>query len=219
MGFLARISRKPAERTSDKAKFRTALGREAREHPRGEVLMSRRFRWLIPSPAMIVALVALAISLGSSAYALEVINGQQIEDNSVTGAKIQERSLRGHDLRKNSVGRLAINESRLRSVHSAKGLQLWALVKKDGTFMRGHGEDPNHPAAKEATGIYRVTFKRDVRGCSYQATIGTDVPAIPFEGGDVVASASPDKEEAVLVRTANHADDETDSAFQLGVIC
>ena len=41
--------------------------------------MSRRFRRLIPSPAMIVALVALVISLGSSAYALTEITSQQID--------------------------------------------------------------------------------------------------------------------------------------------
>ena len=140
------------------------FGREAREHPRGEVLMSRRFRRLIPSPAMIVALVALVISLGSSAYALTEITSQQITNDSLTGADIKDRSLRGHDLRKNSVGRLAINESRLRSVHSAKGLQIVGRRQK-GRHARARAwawlpATPRH--ARRSTGIYRVTFNRDV---------------------------------------------------------
>ncbi len=182
--------------------------------------MSRRFRRLIPSPAMIVALVALVISLGSSAYALTEITSQQITNGSLTGADIKDRSLRGHDLEKNSVGRLAINESRLRSVHSAKGLQLWAVVKKDGTLVRGHGLAPsNPPTRKEATGIYRVTFNRDVDGCSYQATIGNPDTTPPVQDSQVTVSAFPGKKDAVFVRTANRLNQEADSAFQLAVIC
>ena len=117
--------------------------------------MSRTLRRLIPSPAMIVALVALMMSLRSSAYALVMITGDQIQDDSVTGEDIKERSLRGHDLKKNSVGRLAINESRLRSVYSAKGVQLWAVVTQGGALDRG---------TKELTNNDIKSFDRHVQG-------------------------------------------------------
>ncbi len=51
--------------------------------------MSRSIRRLIPSPAMIVAIVALVMSLGGSAYAL-VITGKSIRNNTVTGKDIEE---------------------------------------------------------------------------------------------------------------------------------
>ena len=40
---------------------------------------------------MIVALVALVMSLGSSAYALGLITSEEIKDDDVTGVDIQER--------------------------------------------------------------------------------------------------------------------------------
>jgi hypothetical protein len=181
--------------------------------------MSRTLRRLIPSPAMIVALVALVMSLGSSAYALGVITGQDIQDNSVTGTDIHERSLRGHDLRKNSVGRLAINESRLRSVHSAKGLKFWAVVDSDGDFMRGHGlVDAGDKAVHTSPGNYHVIFKRDVRNCSYQATIGSPGTALP-DRGQIIVAAHPNIQNAVRVRTADGMSNVADRAFQLAVIC
>ena len=84
-------------------------------------------------------------------------------------------------------------------MHSAKGLQLWAVVKKDGTLVRGHGLAPsNPPTRKEATGIYRVTFNRDVDGCSYQATIGNPDTTSPVQDSQVTVSAFPGKKDAVI---------------------
>jgi hypothetical protein len=170
--------------------------------------MSRTLGRLIPSPAMIVALVALVLSLGSSAYALGVITSQDIQD----------RSLRGHDLRKNSVGRLAINESRLRSVHSAKGLQLWAVVTEGGVLNRGTKKLTAGDVTKTSLGNYVVSFNRDVRRCSYQATIGSAGFAFP-DLGQIIVSAHPSNVKAVRVRTADRMGNVADRAFQLAVTC
>jgi hypothetical protein len=140
----------------------------------------------------------------------------------VTGKDIHLRSLVGKHLRKNSVGHLAIRDASL----TAGGLDLWALVNKNGVVMRNHGLGPNNPpTSKMSPGIYKVIFDREVDSCSYQATIGSDVagspPAqdIPVQDSRVAASAVPGEKEAVVVRTANGANTETDSAFQLAVIC
>ena len=180
--------------------------------------MSRILRRLIPSPAMIVALVALVMSLGSSAYALAVITGQDIQNNSVTGEDIHERSLRGHDLRKNSVGRLAINESRLRSVHSAKGLKLWAVVTQAGVLNRGTKKLTASDVTKTSTGNYVVDFNRDVSSRSYQATIGSAGVAFP-DLGQIIVSAQPNNDDAVRVRTADSMGNIADRPFQLAAIC
>ena len=98
--------------------------------------MSRTLRRLIPSPAMIVALVALVMSLGGLAYAT-LMNGdstlpipgesiqnnsvasKEIKNNSVTGKDVRTRSLRGRDIHRNSVGGRAIKERSLKTVPSA----------------------------------------------------------------------------------------------------
>ena len=77
--------------------------------------MPRTLRRLLPSPAMVVALIALVLSLGGSAYAL-VITGASIRNNTVTGKDIRKHSLRGHDLRANSVGGGAVKETSLGAV-------------------------------------------------------------------------------------------------------
>ena len=63
----------------------------------------RRIRRLLPSPAMVVAVVALVMSLGGSAYAL-VITGKSIKNGTVTTKDIRNHSLTGTDMRKNKIG-------------------------------------------------------------------------------------------------------------------
>jgi hypothetical protein len=189
--------------------------------------MSRTLRRLIPSPAMIVALVALVMSLGSSAYALGLINSAQIEDDSVRGVDVKERSLHGHDLGKNSVGRLAINESRLREVR-AKGLRFWAVITQGGGLDRGSKRLTDGDVSKVGSSPdvhYVVDFHRDVRPCSYQATIGSEVDAVPENDSQVTVSREPGNFNAVRVRTAtgpNTASGKNTAApmpFQLAVTC
>ena len=78
----------------------------------------RRIRRLLPSPAMVVAVVALVMSLGGSAYAL-VITGKSIKNGTVTNKDIRNHSLTGTDMRKNKVGGGAIDEATLGPVPSA----------------------------------------------------------------------------------------------------
>lgn len=57
----------------------------------------------LPSPAMVVALVALFVALAGSGYAAAKLNGKKIKNRTVTGKK----------LKRNTVGGTEINESRL----------------------------------------------------------------------------------------------------------
>src|SRR5215204_3842015 len=78
----------------------------------------RHIRRFLPSPAMVVAVTALVMSLGGSAYAL-VITGKSIKNGTVTTKDIRNRSLTGNDMRKDSVGGGAVKESSLGPVPSA----------------------------------------------------------------------------------------------------
>src|SRR5918997_1164192 len=103
--------------------------------PQGEVPMLRR---LLPSPSMVVAVVALIMSLGGSAYAL-VITGKSIRNGSVTAKDIRNRSLTGTDLRRDKVGGGSVKESSLATVPSAftaHGGARYAVVNGGGQLSR-----------------------------------------------------------------------------------
>ena len=189
--------------------------------------MSRNLRRLIPSPAMIVAVVALVMSLGGSAYAL-VITGKSIRNGSVTNKDIRNHTLTGNDVRRDRLGGGAIRESSLGPVSNAgsavtagtaAGLTHWAVVSGDGRFVRGRGQvATGDPATRNSVGIYQVVFNRDVRACGYVATIGNVSTGGPNRGQISVASL-PSSVNGVRVRTANDGGVEIDRPFHLAVIC
>ena len=73
-------------------------------------------RRLVPSPSMVVALAALFVALGGSAYAAIVITGHNVRNGSLTGADIKNNSLASKDVKHNSLGGVAIAESKLKTV-------------------------------------------------------------------------------------------------------
>jgi hypothetical protein len=140
--------------------------------------MVRRVRRFMPSPAMVVALTALVMSLGGSAYAL-VVTGKTIRNNSVTGFDIRQRSLTGNDIKRDKIGGGSVKESSLGVVPSAllaHGSARFAVVNGGGQIVRGREVSS---AARTGVGRYQVIFNTDVRGCGYYATIGD-----PSGGGE-----------------------------------
>jgi len=171
---------------------------------------------------MIVALIALVMSLGGSAYAL-VITGKSIRNNTVTGKDIRNRSLTGSDVRANRLGGGAIKESSLATVPSAllastaAGVDLWAVVNSDGVLIRGKGQ-AGDPASRTGVGVYDAIFNRDVRGCSYQATLGGVGTGGPPRG-QVSVTSHPGSVNGVRVRTEDDAGTPADKSFHLAVLC
>lgn len=68
-----------------------------------------RMRTRTPSPAMVVALIALFVALGGSSYAVVKLNGKNLVDRSVPAKK----------LKRNSVGGTEVNERKLAKVPTA----------------------------------------------------------------------------------------------------
>ena len=63
-----------------------------------------------PSPALVIAVIALAGSWGGPAVAQSLIGSKDVRNNSLTHRDIKDRALRGSDLRSNTItGRLAHN--------------------------------------------------------------------------------------------------------------
>jgi hypothetical protein len=62
----------------------------------------------IPSPALLVALIALFVSLGGGAYAALRVGSKEIVNNSVRSKDVRNGQLRGTDVRDRSLGRAEI---------------------------------------------------------------------------------------------------------------
>jgi len=138
-------------------------------------------RKLRPSPAMVVALVALFVALGGSAYAL-VITGGDVKNGTLTGVDFKKRSLHGSKLRADSIGGGSIKES---TVGPVQAIAHHAVVTGAGVLARGRGVSS---VVRTAAGRYQVIFDRDVRSCAYVATVGDVSAAGPGTGTASVAS-------------------------------
>jgi hypothetical protein len=177
----------------------------------------RRF---LPSPAMVVAVVALIVSLSGSAYAAFVITGKNIKNGTVTGRDIRNHSLTGSDMRHDGIGGGSIKESSLGPVPSAylaSGAGRFAVINSNGQAVRGRDISS---AARTEEGRYQVIFNGDVRNCGYYATIGGISAATPPSHSEISVSSLGSNVNGVAVRTQNGGNgNPIDRPFHLLVMC
>jgi hypothetical protein len=179
--------------------------------------MLRRF---LPSPAMVIAMIALFVSLGGVSYGLAtgVIDSREIKNNTVRSRDVRNRALTGQDMGVDRVGGGAIKESTLTQVPNsatAEGVTRQAVVTPAGTSVRGRGVVST---ARSGEGQYDVIFDRDVAGCVYSATIGDEAAGGPGTGQISVLSM-PGNVNGVRVRTRNSDGNPVDRSFHLIVSC
>jgi hypothetical protein len=101
-------------------------------------------------------------------------------------------------------------------VPSAGGLDLWAVVEGNGVVARGRdGDADDMPSVEHTPGsdTYDIVFKRDVDGCSYQATLASPIK------GQIIVSAKEFEPRKVRVRTANDTGAWAEMPFHVAVIC
>lgn len=181
--------------------------------------MSRWARRLVPSPAMIVALVALFMAMGGSAYAL-VITGKSIRNGSITGKDVKNRTLTGSKGKPDSWGGGSIKESTLSTVPSAAlafGSARFAVVNAGGQAIRGRSTTS---AARTGPGRYQVIFNGDVRNCAYFATPGDPTAAGPPANRHVSVSSLASNVNGVAIRTENGSNgNPVNTPFHLVVFC
>jgi hypothetical protein len=177
------------------------------------------FRRLLPSPAMVVAVIALIMSLGGSAYAL-VVTGKQIRNGSVTAKDIRNRSLTGNDVRRDKLGGQSIKEASLGPVGTAlvaHGSARFAVVNGGGQLVRGRDVSS---VARTGDGRYQAIFNADVRGCAYFATVGDPSAAGPPQNSQISVSSLGSNVNGVAIRTENgNNGSEANRPFHLIVMC
>jgi hypothetical protein len=171
---------------------------------------------------MAVALLALFMAMGGSAYALVVTSGD-IKNNTIRSADVRNGGLLGKDARRDGIGGRAIKESTLGVVPAAlvaEGSTHFAVVNAGGQAVRSRGITS---AARTAEGRYQVIFNRDVRGCAYYATIGGPTAAAPPDTGEIMVSSLASNVNGVDVRTAagggNQPGTPQNKPFHLLVLC
>ena len=186
--------------------------------------MKRRLR--APSPAMVVALIALFVSLGGSAYAVATIGSDDIINGSIRNRDFKDGTLRGQEAKRDGFGGGGIKEesldsSKIKQVPSAgfagaaDGVQRHAVVSNVGATVRGRGVTSS---AQTGPGQYQVIFDRDVRNCVYTATLGDESAAGPGNGQISVTSAV-QSVNGVRVVTRNSAGEIENRSFHLLVSC
>lgn len=165
-----------------------------------------------PSPAMIVALIALVTALGGTAYAAQSINGGAIQKQSIGAGKIKHKTLTGYQINTNKLGVLP---SAKRAAHT-----YWAVVNNpanptNATLARASDAGIT---AVEAGGSVNVIFPVNVSVCANVAgrnNAGTTVP----NSGYAQTNINPANPNAVEVHTRNKEGGNEDADFQLIVVC
>ena len=111
-----------------------------------------------PSPAMVVAIVALIAALGGTAYAANQINGGAIVKQSIGGGKLKKKTLTGFQINTNKLG---VVPTAKRAAHT-----YWAVVNNpanptNATLARASDAGIS---AVEAGGAVNVIFPVNVSG-------------------------------------------------------
>jgi hypothetical protein len=182
-----------------------------------------------PSPAMVIACIALGLTLGGVSYAASSILGPntvgtlQLRANAVNSSKVANGTLLRADFRAGQIPAGARGPAGPAGPAGAAGpagpagaaaTALWAQVDAAGSLVRNKGAASSQ---KLGTGDYLVTFNQDVTGCTYQATLGG--PTTGLTTGEVSAAQRTAIAAGVRVFTLSSAGANTDKAFSLAVFC
>jgi hypothetical protein len=148
-----------------------------------------------PSPAMVVACAALFVSLGGVSYAVATIDSADIVDGSIRNRDFKDGTLRGQEAKPDGFGPNAIKEQSLDATKIkqvpgavlADGVTRQAVVSEAGAAVRSRGVSSS---VTTGTGQYQLIFDRDVRQCTYVATLGDESASAPGTGQIAVTSAA-----------------------------
>ncbi len=174
--------------------------------------------WIAFARSHALALVAIFIAIGGTAYAADTIGSEDVIDNSLRSVDLRNNDVRGSDVRLDSLTGDDVDESSLAEVPSAERASnvLAAKVLSDGTFAGGIGAVASTHVGAVNSGNYTVTFNRPVANiCAITVTLsdsssGEATVDVPIEIFD---------DAKIDVRTRNSAGNGADRAFDVIAVC
>ncbi|HEY1854568.1 MAG TPA: hypothetical protein VGG40_08270 [Solirubrobacterales bacterium] len=167
-----------------------------------------------PSPALIVAFVALVVALGGTAYAAQ-INGNAIQKHSIGGGKLKQKTLTGYQINTNKLGTVPSAKVAGRATDT-----LWAVVNNPagpGNASLARASDAGITVS-EGGGAVNVIFPGNVSVCADVAGRNNADTTVP-SAGYVQTNISPANPNAVEVHTRDKNGNNEDADFHLIVVC
>lgn len=197
-----------------------------------------------PSPAMLVAMVALFVALGGSSYAAlalprNSVDTKQIKKSAVTTKKIKNKAVTSKKVKNNSLLVTDFKASARAGLRGPQGLpgtkgdkgdqgapglaatKLWAKVSSaTPSIVRTSGATGlEGPAAIGLTGVYRITFNQNVSNCLSVASISTGDGGQP-PAGQIGTNNSAAFPNAIVVATYSAAGAAVSTQdFTVAVFC
>ena len=165
-----------------------------------------------PSPAMVVAVIALIVALAGTAYAAQTINGGAIKKQTIGAGKLKHKTLTGYQI---NINKLGVVPAAQRASHT-----YWAVVNNPpgaGNAALARASDATITAT-EGGGAVVITLPINVSGCANVAgrdNAGTTVPG----AGYAQTNTSPANPNAIEVRTRDEKGADADADFHLIVVC
>lgn len=173
-----------------------------------------RFKIGRPSPALIIAVIALFVGLGGGAVASShLITTSDIKHQAVTDKKLDHHAVVGSKIAKGAVKKNKVKDGAVTNSKLDHPVYT-AYVNPSGDLVRGNGADK---VTTLEVGQRAVWFDTDISECVYNAT-GR------YQDGDgriVNAEKDPNNDTRVLVRIRDGAGNSTNgnSDFSLTVNC
>jgi hypothetical protein len=186
----------------------------------------RRFR---PSPALVLAAVALFVALGGTSYAVI-----RLPRNSVTTVQVKDFSLLARDFKRGQIPRGAVGPAGPAGPQGPAGpagpaggsaTAKWAIVRPDGGIVAQSGGITL--AAKPAAGQYLLNIGSSVAGKPILVSGGYandtgdqrgETSAGPCNGGtDGINCSASNNSNTVFVETRNNDGFPADHAFYIAI--
>ena len=130
-----------------------------------------------PSPALLVAIVALFMALGGTSYAALKITGKNVENSSLKGVDIKNKSLEEKELKPDTLTGGRINEATLGTVPNAEHAN-----NADNAIS---AQTAAKAADSDAVGGIPAAQLMTTKTRAYEATIS---PTVDFPNGSVLRS-------------------------------
>ncbi len=164
-----------------------------------------------PSPAIVIAVLALVAALAGTAFAGPGPGATDAAQHKLTSA--QKKQVNKIAKKKD---KKALKKAKQANQNAKSATPLTAVVAVDGTVVRGNGVTSTN-AKLGGSGLYTVEFDRTLSDCAWVAQIGNgDATATIYGEMSTFLAGSPN---GIFVQTASSAGILADRPFQLVVHC